>query len=109
VPGSIRVVAEDLKLAAAQVDVHADNLRLTHGTADAQIEAAQSGLPAGAAASLGGAVAKWQRESTVHFTRMVGHSTGLRSGAAAYDETDAQSADDLNAAANAVPPPNLGL
>jgi hypothetical protein len=40
---------------------------------------------------------------------MVGHSTGLRSGAAAYDETDAQGADDLNAAGNAVPPPNLGL
>src|SRR5689334_11514954 len=77
VAGVVRVVGDDLKLSASKVDMHADSLRLSHGAADAQIEAAQSGLPAGAAAALGGAMAKWQQESTVHFTRMVDHSTGL--------------------------------
>jgi hypothetical protein len=109
VSGVVRVVADDLKLSASQVDMHADSLRLSHGTADTQIEAAQSGLPAGAAAALGGAVTKWQQESTVHFTRKVEHSTGLRSGGAANDETDAQSADDLSAAGENIAPPDIGL
>jgi len=109
VSGVVRVVADDLKLSASQVDMHADSLRLSHGTADTQIEAAQSGLPAGAAAALGGAVTKWQQESTVHFTRMVDHSTGLRSGAATYDEVDSQSADNLSAAGENIAPPDLGL
>jgi len=109
VSGVVRVVADDLKLSASQVDMHADSLRLSHGTADTQIEAAQSGLPAGAAAALGGAVTKWQQESTVHFTRMVDHSTGLRSGAATYDEVDSQRADNLSAAGENIAPPDLGL
>jgi len=109
VSGVVRVVADDLKLSASQVDVHADSLRLSHGTADTQIEAAQSGLPSGAAAALGGALTKWQQESTVHYTRMVEHSTGLRSGAAAYDEVDTQSADDLRAAGENLAPPDIGL
>jgi len=45
VSGVVRVVADDLKLSASQVDMHADSLRLSHGTADTQIEAAQSGCP----------------------------------------------------------------
>jgi uncharacterized protein YukE len=93
VAGAVRVVADDLKLSASHVDVHADGLRLAHGSADGQIEAAQPGVPAGSAAALNGALAKWQGDTTALFTRMVGHSTGLRSGAAAYEQTDAQSAE----------------
>jgi hypothetical protein len=109
VSGLVRVVAEDLKLSASQVDGHADGLRLAHGAADGQIEGAHSGLPAGSAAALGGALAKWKSETAVHYTRMADHSTGLRSGAAAYGDTDAQSAADLAAVEDAVPSLDLGL
>jgi hypothetical protein len=109
VPGVVRVVADDLRLSALQVDMHADALRLRHGTADGRIEAAQNGIPGGAAAALTGALAKWQHDTSMQFTKLVEHGTGLRTGAAAYDDIDAQSAEALRAAGMAVPYPDLGL
>ncbi len=107
--GVVRVVAEDLRLSASQIDMHADTLRVAHGAADGQIEAAQPGVPAAAAAALGGALVTWQQETAAHFTRMVDHSTGLQSGAAAYDETDAQEACQVQAAGDAIPVVDMGL
>lgn len=105
----IRVVPEDLHLSAATVDTHADHLQVKHATADSRIEAAQRGLPAGSAASLGTAVAKWQADTTALFGRMVDHSTGLRAGAAGYQETDQDSASEIDAAAAAINPDDMGL
>lgn len=108
-PGEVRVTTEDLKVSASHVDMHADNLRLRHGTADGQLEAAQPGLPAGSAAALSGAVTKWQQDTTHQYTRMIDHSNGLRSGAASYAEVDDRSAENLGAAGTSVPPLDLGL
>jgi uncharacterized protein YukE len=105
----VRVVADDLRLSALQVDMNADTLRLRHGTADGRIEAAQNGIPGVAAAALTGAQAKWQHDTSMHFTKLVEHGTGLRTGAAAYDDTDAHSAGALRAAGEAVPYLDLGL
>lgn len=102
-PGVVRVVPEDLMASAAHVDVHADNLRLGHGASDSRIESAQPGLPAGAAAALNGAVAKWQQVTAAHYTRMAEHSIGLRSGADSYVDVDARSAADLDAAGQSMP------
>ncbi|OBF28905.1 hypothetical protein A5724_26160 [Mycobacterium sp. ACS1612] len=64
--------------------------------ADGRMESAQPGLPAGSAAALTGAVAKWQADTTAIFGRMVDHSNGLRTGAAAYQQTDTETASDLD-------------
>ena len=95
-PDEVRVTAEELHVSAATVDVHADSMKTRHFEADGRMEAAQPGLPAGSAAALTGAVAKWQADTTAIFGRMVDHSHGLRTGAAAYAQTDDETASDLD-------------
>ena len=107
--GEVRVVPTDLRLSASKVDVHADDLRMKHGSADGRIEAAQRGVPASSAAVLGTVVEKWQTDSANLFGQMVEHSTGLHSGAAVYDETDTQAAADLDAAGDQTTELDLGL
>ena len=63
-PEELRVNPEDLHLSAATVDVHADNMQARHFEADGRMEAAQPGLPAGSAAAVTGAVAKWQADTS---------------------------------------------
>ena len=105
----IRVVPEDLHLSASVVDVHADTMRARHAAADSQIEGAQLGVPSAAAGALQGAVTKWQKESSIVYGRLVGHSTGLREVAAAYLRTDETGGQGLAAAGNAMPSIDLGL
>jgi uncharacterized protein YukE len=109
VPEHIRVAPEDLHLSAARMDAHADQVQVKHVEADSRIEAAQRGLPTGSAAALSAAVAKWQLNSTALFGRMVDHSTGLRAGAAGYQQTDQDSASEIDEAANAISPDDMGL
>jgi hypothetical protein len=100
----VRVVPEDLQLSAATVDVHADSVRTKHAAADARIDGAQKGLPAGSAAALGAAVVKWQADSTAMVNRMIGDSTGLRNGAAAYVAATA-----VESAGSHIRPEDMGL
>ena len=88
----LRVAPEDLDLAAATVDMHADDLRTKHGEADGRVEQSIAGLPAGAAAALGAKVAEWQATTSAIYGTMAGHSQGLRTGATAYAQTDEKSA-----------------
>jgi uncharacterized protein YukE len=109
VPERVRVTPEDLHLSAGTVDVHADNMHARHLGADGRMEAAQPGLPAGSAAALSGALAKWQADTTALFGRMIDHADGLRSGAAAYLQADDDSATDIKRAEQAVSDMDLGL
>lgn len=108
-PKTVRVAPEDLMVSASTVDAHADGMWLKHGTADGRIEGAQKGMPTGSNVALSGAVAKWQADSTALFGRMVGHGQGLRTGAAAYEQVDAQNADDITAAGEQITDLDLGL
>ena len=108
-PEPVRVIPEDLCLSAATVDVHADNVQLRHATSDGRIESAQRGLPAGSAAALRSAVAKWQGDTDALFGRMVDHSTGLRAGASGYRQVDQLGANEIEAAAAAIRPEDMGL
>ncbi|MDZ7881893.1 MAG: hypothetical protein U5N53_02785 [Mycobacterium sp.] len=105
----VRVVPEDLQVSAATVDAHADGVRAKHAAADARIEGAQKGLPAGAASVLGAAVTKWQADSGAMVGRMVGDGTGLRSGAAAYATADQDAASAVESAGNRIRPEDMGL
>jgi uncharacterized protein YukE len=96
VPDEVRVTPEDLHVSAATVDVHADTMKVRHFEADGRMESAHPGLPARSAAALTGAVAKWQADTAAIFGRMVDHSNGLRTGAAAYQRTDDDAASDLD-------------
>ncbi|TPG37153.1 hypothetical protein [Mycolicibacterium hodleri] len=107
--GEMRVVPTDLRMSASTVDFHADDLRSKHGAADGRIEAAQRGVPSGAAAALSTAVERWQTDSSVLFASLVRHSTGLQSGAAAYEGTDERSAENVAASGDAIPSVDLGL
>ena len=108
-PDDVRVVPEDLHISAATVDVHADNVHARHLEADSRMEAAQAGLPMGSAAALTDAVGKWQADTSAMFGRMVDHSHGLRTGAAAYVRADDDGATDINRAGQAVSDLDLGL
>ncbi|MDG4668634.1 hypothetical protein [Mycobacterium sp. 236(2023)] len=77
---------------------------MKHASADGQIEGAQRGLPAGSAAMLTSTVAKWQADSTTLFGRLVDHSTGLRTSAAAYVSTDNVNGAAVDAAGNKIRP-----
>lgn len=105
----VRVVPEDLQLSAATVDAHADTVRVQHATADGRIDGAQKGLPAGSAAALGAAVAKWHTDSTAMVGRMIDDSTGLRAGAAVYTATDEEGAAAVQAAGHRIRPADMGL
>lgn len=98
-----------MRLSAATVDVHADNVQLRHATSDGRIESAQRGLPAGSAAELSSAVAKWQGDTATLFGRMVDHSMGLRAGASGYQQADRDGASEIEAAAAAIRPEDMGL
>ena len=105
----LRVVPEDLQLSAGTVDVHADGVLAKHVAADGRIEAAQVGLPAGSAAALISAVAKWQGNTTALFGRMVDHSAGLRAGAGLYQQTDTDGEGEIETAAASIRPDDMGL
>jgi hypothetical protein len=107
VPRSLRVTPEDLLVSAATVDAHADGLWQQHGSADGRIEAAQVG--AASAAALAATVAKWQTDSAALFGRLVDHAQSLSAGAAAYEQTDAHNATDLNQMSEQVTDLDLGL
>jgi hypothetical protein len=109
VPRSLRVTPEDLLVSAATVDAQADGLWQQHGAADGRIEAAQVGVPAASAAALAASVAKWQTDSAGLFGRLVDHAQSLSAGAAAYEQTDAHNATDLNQTSEQVTDLDLGL
>jgi hypothetical protein len=87
-PERVEVVPDDLRMSADTVDAHADAVRTGHFEADGRIEAAHTGIPAASVGALSAAVTKWQADTTAMFGRMVDHADGMRSGAAAYTETD---------------------
>lgn len=108
-PDEVRVTPEDLHMSAATVDVHADNVHARHFEADSRMEAAQPGLPMGSAAALTDAVGKWQADTSAIFGRMVDHSDGLRTGAAAYMRADDDGAAAIHRAEQPVSDVDLGL
>lgn len=95
-PKHVEVVPEDLCVSAATVDAHADAVRLGHFEADGRIEGAQTGIPAASIGALTATVTKWQADTTAIFGRMVEHAHAMRSGAAAYVQTDEASRDAVN-------------
>jgi uncharacterized protein YukE len=105
----IRVVPEDLLVSAATVDVHADSVLSRHLAADAQIDAAKTGLPLGTSAALSAAAAKWQAQTTTLFERMVVHGDNLRTAALAYQNTDTDSGAAIDAAGQGMTDLDLGL
>jgi hypothetical protein len=97
VSGWIHVVPDDLRVSAAKVDVHADELHLRHTAANGLIEAAWVGVPAGSAAALSAAVAKWRTDTTLLFGNLVDHGEALRGAAAGYESTDQHNAEGIDA------------
>jgi uncharacterized protein YukE len=109
VPKHVSVTTDDLRVSAATVDAHADDVQAKHLSADSRVEAAQRGVPTGSAAALGSAVTKWQADTSKLFGRMIDHADGLRAGAAAYQMTDSNSASEIENAGRATPELDLGL
>ncbi|WP_193047404.1 WXG100 family type VII secretion target [Mycolicibacterium baixiangningiae] len=105
-PEQVRVTPEDLHVSAATLDTHADNVQSKHLAADARIDSAQPGLPANSAAATEAAMSKWQADTSKLFGRMIDHADGLRTGAAAYQNVDLDSASNVRDAASEL---DLGL
>ncbi|MCV7251780.1 MULTISPECIES: type VII secretion target [Mycobacteriaceae] len=103
----LRVVPEHLHLSASTVDMHADDMRTKHGTADGRVEESMAGLPAGAAAALSAKVAEWQATTGVLYGNMAGHSDGLRMGAMNYSQNDETGATNIANAGEQMPDSGL--
>ena len=65
--------------------------------------------PRAPAVALGAAVTKWQADTSALYEQLVGHSHGLRSGAAAYQVADDSGATAVDAAGDGIADPDLGL
>lgn len=96
-PQPIHVVISDLHTSAVKVDTHAEGLRASHTAAHGRIEAAQPGVPAGAAVALSAAVAKWQVDTTVLHAKLTDHGVDLRGAATGYASTDRRNAANIKA------------
>lgn len=93
----------EVRMAADHIDVAAEGLRTAHGSANERMSTAQSGWIGSSAAALSKVSAKWEQDSTAHYTALAGHVEGLTSAAARYVATDHQSSADIDQAAS-----NLG-
>ena len=108
-PETIRVNPEDLRVSAAKVDGHAGELQAQHVAANGRIEAAQSGVPAGAAVALSAAVAKWQVGTADLFGNLMNHSEAIRGAEVGYVATEDHSAEAINAVGAEGSAVNVGL
>lgn len=96
----LRVDPTEVLIAADHVDVAADNLRADHGSAHSRIGAAQPGWIGSSAAALTASAAKWEEDSTRHYSELVGHVEALRSAASMYTGTDSQEKAAIDTAAS---------
>jgi hypothetical protein len=92
----IRGVPEDLRVSAAEVEGHADELHARHVAAHGRIEAAQAGVPTGAAVALSAAVAKWQIDTSALFGNLMLHGGALRGAEVGYVETEDSNSEAIN-------------
>jgi uncharacterized protein YukE len=90
---SIRVGPEGLHASASAVGEHAEELQMRRTAAAGRMEAAQPGMPAGSAAALSAAVAKWRLDTERHVSALSDHSEGFRLSATAYAQTEAGNAE----------------
>ena len=108
-PEVIRGVPEDLRVSAADVEGHADELQARHVAAHGRIEAAQAGVPATAAVALSAAVAKWQIDTAALFGNLMHHGGALRGAEAGYVETEDSNSEAINEVGAEGSAVNVGL
>jgi uncharacterized protein YukE len=108
-PEVIRGVPEDLRVSAADVEGHADELQARHTAAHGRIEAAQAGVPAAAAVALSATVAKWQEDTAVLSGNLFRHGRALRGAEVAYVATEHHSSEAINAVGAEGSAVNVGL
>jgi hypothetical protein len=108
-PEVIRGVPEDLRVSAAEVEGHADELQARHAAAHGRIEAAQAGVPATAAVALSAAVAKWQVDTTAMFGNLMEHGGALRGAEVGYVATEDRNSEAIDAVGAEATAVNVGL
>ncbi|RDH76373.1 hypothetical protein DVS77_21710 [Mycolicibacterium moriokaense] len=96
---TVRVHPEHLLVSAVTADIHADDLHLQHGAADARIESAQTGMPAMAAAAMSVKVAEWQAVTAALRANIGDHGNALRASGIAFHDAELENAQRLDALA----------
>ncbi|WP_006244462.1 WXG100 family type VII secretion target [Mycolicibacterium tusciae] len=100
----LRVDPAEVRMAADHVDVAAEGLRTDHGSAQERIGTAQAGWIGTSGDALSKVAAKWEEDSTKHYTDLIGHVEGFKSAAANYVGTDHHESTEIENAG-----PDLGL
>jgi WXG100 family type VII secretion target len=97
----LRVDPLEVRMAADHVDAAAEDLRTDHSSAQERMGTAQGGWIGTSATALSKVAAKWEADSTAHYTELVGHVEGFKSAAARYVGTDNQESTEIdNATSN---------
>lgn len=79
------------------MDVHQAEFQAAHASADADIEAAQSGWVGASAAALQAKFVEWQATTAALSSDVEAHGAAFRAAAHGYTTTDADNADSLDA------------
>lgn len=88
----LRVSADELRMAADHLDLHATDLCAGHAAAHATMASAVTGFgSSSSAAALTQRVAQWEQETAEHCAELANHSNGHRTASALYATTDLES------------------
>lgn len=85
---SLKVDPIDLHASADHLNMHHADLRTAHGSADADIEDAQTGWVGASAAALQAKFAEWQATTEQLCGTIADHEQAIRTAAAQYQKTD---------------------
>lgn len=92
---TLRVNVDDLTASGTLVSGHGETMATEHAAADGRIAGAQSGWQGVSAAALTAKSAAWSATTGALLTRMSDHAQGLHTGAQAYAEGEARSAEKM--------------
>jgi WXG100 family type VII secretion target len=95
----LRVDPLAVRMAADHIDSAAGGLRADHGVAQERIGTAQAGWIGTSGNALSKLAAKWEEDTTAHYTELIKHVEGFTAAATQYVGTDNQESADIDNAA----------
>lgn len=95
----LHVSTDELRIAAAQLDMHAADLSRGHAAAHANMASAVTGFGTTlSAAALTERITQWEQETAEHHAELGHHCEGHRAAVASYTTTDSDSSAGIAAA-----------
>jgi ferritin-like metal-binding protein YciE len=106
----LRVNADELRIAADQLDMYAVDLRHDHAAAHANMASAVPGFGSAlSAAALNERIVQWEQETDEHHAELARYGERHRMAGFSYDSTDSDSSERIIASGGGVDEAAVGL